>query len=106
MSKHQQEMILWIDSSRGQYIPQAFALSFANRAKNVTGVDEDTWAILEAGPEHEEYWDAWSSIDNAFIIADNGLRYHVLHDEDVWLVPVGMEWNDKKGSFVWPWRKK
>ena len=97
------EMLLWLSDARGQYIPRDFASSFVDRTKHVTGVDDETWSILEAGPDHESYWDAWTDVcDNAKIADERGNVYSIWQDGDCWLVPVGMEWDDKDNCFRWP----
>lgn len=97
------DMMLWLDDHRGIYIPRDFAKSFANRDKHVTGVSTKYWAILEAGPDHELYWDTWSSVcDTAIITDDNGHKFRVYQDGACGLVPEGMEWNDETESFDWP----
>jgi hypothetical protein len=96
------EMALWLSDARGIYIPRDFAASFANRAATVSGVTEEDWAILDAGPDHEFYWDAWSDVcDNATITME-GVEYSIHQDGDCWLVPDGMEWSDREETFVWP----
>lgn len=96
-------MILWLNDARGMYLPRDFANSFADRAKTVAGVSDDDWAILEAGPDHELYWDVWSDVcDHALITDDKGVQYRINQDGDCWLVPVGMEWDDKADTYVWP----
>lgn len=96
------EMILWLSDARGIYIPRDFAGSFADRAKQVIGVTDEDWAILEAGPDHELYWDAWTDIEQNAIIHDGELTYSIHNDGDCWLVPSGMEWDEDKETFVWP----
>jgi hypothetical protein len=97
------DMLLWLSDARGTYIPRDFANSFADRAKSVSGVSDENWAVLEAGPDHEEYWDTWTDVcDWAIVTDDNGNRYRVYQDGDCWLVPVGMEWSDDENGFVWP----
>jgi hypothetical protein len=44
--------MLWLNDALGVYILRDFANSFADRAKSVTGVDAETWTILESGPDH------------------------------------------------------
>jgi hypothetical protein len=105
MTKARPEPMLWLDDHRGQYIPQDFATSFSTRDKDVTGVSDENWAILEAGPDHEWYWDAWTEVcDNAVITANDGdgTKYTVHQDGACWLIPEGMEWSDKAEFFVWP----
>lgn len=97
------EMLLWLDDHRGMYIPRDFANSFANRAAAVQGVDNETWAILENGPDDEWYWEAWDDVCGHAIITDGaGVQYRIYQDGDCWLVPVDMEWNDETGTFEWP----
>jgi hypothetical protein len=82
--------ILFADSSRGVYIPQFFAESI--RRECVTGVDSGDWAILETGPDHEQYWDAWNDVESRAIVTDsNGQEFCLYQDGDLWLVPI--EWN-------------
>ena len=97
------EPLLWLDDHRGQYIPRDFASSFVDRAKHVSGVDAETWATLEAGPDAEWYWEAWQDVlDNAEITDEHGTQFTVYQDGACWLIPVGMEWSDVDEFFVWP----
>lgn len=97
------EPMLWLDDHRGIYIPRDFAASFADRAKSVRGVSDDNWSILESGPDHEWYWEAWNDVcDRATVTDDNGVEHFVHQDGACWLVPVGMEWDDATEFFVWP----
>lgn len=106
------EPLLWLNDARGQYIPRDFATSFADRAKAVSGVTGEQWAILEHGPEggldskdgpNDLYWDVWEEVcDSASITDDQGVQFFVYQDGDCWLIPVGMEWSDEAGFFVWP----
>ena len=104
MTKTKPDTMLWLSDARGQYIPRDFANSFADRAKHVSGVSAETWAILEQGPEAESYWDAWQEVcDNAVITDENGVKFFVDQDGDCWLVPVGMVWDeDNSGGWIWP----
>jgi hypothetical protein len=96
------EPLLWLNDARGVYIPRDFATSFADRAKTVAGVSGDDWEILEAGPEHELYWDTWNDVEqNAVVTDDKGHKFRIHQDGDCWLIPEGMEWSDEDG-FVWP----
>jgi len=96
------EPLLWLSDSRGIYIPRDFARSFADRAKSVVGVDDEDWAILEEGPDHDWYWDAWTEVlDRATVTDENGVEFTVYQDGDCWLIPRGMEWSDADGFFVW-----
>jgi hypothetical protein len=94
--------ILWLDDHRGRYIPRDFANSFSDRASTVKGVDAETWEILEDGPDHEFYWEAWQEVENSARVIIDGHQYRVYQDGDCWLIPDGMEWSDNAAFFVWP----
>lgn len=72
---------LFLDSNRGVYIPQHFAELID--VQDWTGIDAEDLDVLRAGPDAEEYWDAWTSVlDNA-----ETRDGRVLHqDGDLWLV--------------------
>lgn len=95
------DVLLFLSDARGVYIPRDFALSVKRDC--VANVDAEQWAILEAGPDHEHYWDVWSEVcDDATVTdPDTGIVYAVHQDGDCWLVPAGMEWDDARG-FYWP----
>ena len=97
------DMLLWLSDVRGQYISHDFANSFSDRDKNVSGVDKDDWLILEAGPDHEYYWEAWEDVSNNAVITDeNGVKFTVYQNGDCWLIPEGMEWDDREECFKYP----
>ena len=106
-------MLLWLSDARGVYIPRDFAKSFSDRAKSVSGVSDEDWAILERGPDYEDengvcvcneaYWDTWSDVEQtATVTDDNGVKYSVYQNGDCWLIPHGMEYNEETDGFDWP----
>ena len=96
------EPMLWLSDARGIYIPRDFVSSFANLA-SLSGVSDEDKAILEAGPDHEWYWEAWDDVlNNATVTDDKGNVFTVYQDGDCWLIPEGMEWSDENEFFVWP----
>lgn len=97
------DMQLWLDSGRGVYIPRDFANSFKDRAASVAGVRDEDWSTLEKGPDEEWYWEAWTNVTNNAIVTDeNGVKYQVHQDGDVWLIPEGMEYQEENDTFAWP----
>lgn len=97
------EPLLWLSDARGIYIPRDFAASFKDRSKSVSGVSAEDWSILDAGPDHEHYWEAWDDVlRDACVTDDDGIRFHVYQEGDLWLIPDGMEYDDDSGQFIWP----
>jgi len=99
------EPLLWLGDSHGVYVPKAFADSFGDdlRGKAVSGVSDEDWKILEAGPDHEAYWDAWCEVEQkARITMPDGVEYTIYQEGDCWLIPVGMVWSEATEWFIWP----
>ena len=85
---------LLLDGARGIYIPQNFAEIVKREC--VEGVSEEQWAIFEAGPEHEWYWEAWDEVLNSAIVTNPSTheRFTLYQDGDLWLIPEDAEWPD------------
>ena len=73
---------LLVDSRHGQYVPQVFAETVRRELFGETISAED-WAILEAGPEHESYWDCWHDVLSS-AETDDGVS--LWQDGDLWAV--------------------
>lgn len=83
--------ILWLDGWRGIYIPRDFAESFGNdgRMKSVFNVSDEEWKVLEAGPNHDHYWDVWDEVlQKAEIVFPDNNTYRLYQDNDLWLIPA------------------
>lgn len=66
-----------VDGHHGIYAPQITARILALQNWSV----EDQ-AILEAGPDHDEYWDAWDlCLRDCEVEGPNGERYRLAEDE-------------------------
>jgi hypothetical protein len=93
--------ILYLSDARGVYIPRDFALG--TRRECITGLSNDVLPILEAGPEHELYWDAWTCAETNARVTDpqTGVVYSLWQDGDLWLIPDGMEWCEETQGFAW-----
>ena len=73
--------VLFADSARGIYIPQHFAQA-ADRSK-FTGINAEQWSILEAGPEHGHYWEAWDEVLDGAETECGGVLWQ---DGDLWIL--------------------
>jgi hypothetical protein len=93
-------MLLWLSDNRGIYIPRDFATSFIDRTNAVSGVRDEDWKVLEAGPDHEWYWESWDSVLQNAIVNIDGVKHTLHQDGDLWLIPEGMVWCDEKDKFI------
>ena len=75
-----------IDGANGIYVPQVFAQNFEPEK---WGVDAETIAILLAGPDHEQYWDAWGDVEGYVERDWDGKRWVLCQDGDLWAQCVG-----------------
>jgi hypothetical protein len=73
---------LLVDSHHGQYVPQVFAETI--KRELFPSITAEDWAILEAGPDHESYWDAWSDIEMSAETSDGVSLWS--SEGDLWAV--------------------
>ena len=73
---------LMVDSHHGIYIPQIFAETVRRDLFGETISAED-WAILETGPDHENYWEVWDDVLNSAETEDG---ISLFQDGDLWAV--------------------
>lgn len=75
---------LLVADRQGVYIPQSFA---ENNSYEWLGLLDEDIRILNSGPDHPEYWDAWNDvIGSAFLIDTQGNKWHLWQDGDLWAV--------------------
>ena len=92
---------LYLDSNRGQYIPQHFFMK--TKPETITWhCDADTKAwILEScsDPDNEDYWEAWNDAECYGMVSvtnpETNVEYTLYQDGDLWLIPVGAEWPEQ-----------
>jgi hypothetical protein len=96
--------LLLLSDARGIYIPRDFTLHVGR--DYVSGISDEDWEILAAGPDgpdHEHYWDTWEHVlNNAEVTSDEGVKYFLNQEGDLWLIPKGMEWDDEADGWRWP----
>lgn len=82
--------VLLCNSAHGQFIPQLMAQELVDAGWDSI-LPEDV-EICKAGPEHEGYWEAWTSVlDNAvFIDPATKDTYMLYQDGDLWAYNVSM----------------
>lgn len=70
---------LLLTDARGIYIPRDFAMYF----EDMDHVSDEDMEILKAGPDHEQYWDAWDAVlQNASNVV-NGKVWRLYQDGDL-----------------------
>lgn len=69
-----EKVYVLVDSQRGIYMPQFFARTYAALYK----LDPKDREVLEAGPYHPDYWEAWDSVlDSTERVDAEGHKWHL-----------------------------
>lgn len=102
-ARREAERELFLSDTRGVYIPRDFAQCV--HREQVIGVSPEDWEVLEAGPDHEWYWETWQSVcDNAVITSkESGTVYTLDQNGDLWIIERGAEYNEQEDTYyVYP----
>ena len=76
--------------SHGVYIPQLWCADIDETQAKIIGADWDAVKICSSGPDHEYYWDAWTSIlDDVSMTDKDGIVWRLYQDGDLWEIPDG-----------------
>jgi hypothetical protein len=76
---------LLLDSNRGVYIPQVFATDFDIKLPAKIKAD------LKAGPRSENYWESWNWVLDNVTFVEEGTKYSLYQDGDLWAIPEGFD---------------
>ena len=87
---------LLLGSNRGTYIPQHFVEDFDMAEWHVS---EDDAEILRAGPDHELYWETWANVEDRAYLVDDGRKYHLHLDGDLFAVAYAALTDDECRDF-------
>ena len=113
--RNRQDPLLYLDDHRGIYIPRDFARDTYREC--ISGVKSEDLDYLageytptgdddpddHGGPDGEFYWDTWQTVlDNAIVTDKSGNVFRLYQDGAVWLIPDGMEWDDREEWYRWP----
>ena len=83
-------MELLCDSHHGVYIPQIMVGRLVSAGWQ--GIPDWCAEILSAGPDHDDYWEAWAHVqDHATFTDADGSVWYLWQDGDLWAVPAN-EW--------------
>jgi hypothetical protein len=91
---------LYLDGSRGQYIPQNFFEITKPECINWHDLDADKDAIKADCMELDSdfHHDCWTDVlDNVTLInPDTKVEYTLYQDGDLWIIPVNAEWPENE----------
>lgn len=99
-AKTNEGVILFADGARGIYIPQYFAQSI--KKEMVRGVSDEDWQILEAGPDHDLYWETWDTVERNAEVTLDGHKYTLTYGEgggDLFLICPELMSDEEKENF-------
>ena len=88
MKTIEEKAILICDSHYGVYIPQIVTEEFINDERfDWSDVSEESVQTLLKGCDEEFYWESWEDVLDNLKIEIDGEKYHMIQNEDVWLIP-------------------
>jgi hypothetical protein len=84
---------LLLSDSHGIYIPKLWADEIGDQEEaEALMIDWADVLILQAGPDHELYWGAWTQVlDHAQWTDLNGREWRLLQNGDLWAVDASVE---------------
>lgn len=84
---------LLVDSNRGVFVAQSFAKTYTDH-----NIKADDLAILLEGPDNDDYFETWEDVLSYCELTDqDGNKFTLHHDCDLWAVPVGFDWDTLEG---------
>lgn len=86
-SQRLSEPVCIVDGHFGIYVPQAWAERYGQQAVDSAGVDTRDLRILLAGPDHPDYWDAWTDVLDAYCHEVDGVSHFLWQDGDLFEYP-------------------
>ncbi len=72
-----------LDGSRGRYVPHQFVISGWAEKMNVCPKDQK---ILKEGPDNPDYWETWDDVVATATFTENGNKYGLEQEGDLFLV--------------------
>lgn len=88
MKTIEKKAILIRDSHHGVYIPHIVTEAFINDERfDWSDVSDESVKTLLNGCDEEFYWESWEDVLNNLKIEVDGEPYHMIQNQDVWLIP-------------------
>lgn len=101
MSEKFQAVQLLLSDARGIYIPRDF-LDILNSSNWVLPEDNEHYLSDLSDPNSEYYWEAWDwVIDNAKYVDEQGNKFTLFQDGDLWAVCYEKMTNEEREFFGW-----
>jgi len=105
-TKSKSGVSLLLSESWGQYIPKQFATAYHFITSNADcqpgwkNVGEWQLETCLAGPEDNDYWEAWDAVlSTAEHIDQDGNEWTLLQDGDLWAICPALMTNEEKLNF-------
>jgi len=94
------EPVLVLLDAHGVYIPQLWCSDIDQAQAEAIGANWQDVQTCQAGPDTDWYWEAWDSIlDSVQVTDENGVRWTLFQNGDLWEVPDGASFDLTAGEF-------
>ena len=88
MAKFTNQPQILLNDSNGIYIPQLWAAGLIETDCPQLNIDWSDVQTIQAGPDHELYWQAWDDITQSYEATDDqGIKWTLYQNGDLWELP-------------------
>lgn len=77
---------LLLSDCHGIYIPQFYCQTLSEEEAEDSDISWEDVLICQAGPDEERYWEAWQQICDSAEWEEDGERWNLLQNGDLWQV--------------------
>ena len=89
------ESRLALSDRHGIYIPQLYCNQIDEKIAEEMNIEMEDVLICQSGPEHEWYWESWDLITSNAEWIENGVKWRLYQNGDLWEVPEGFSFDEE-----------
>ena len=86
---------LALSDRHGIYIPQLYCNQIDKNIVEEMNVEMEDVLICQSGPDHEWYWESWDLITSNAQWIENGVKWYLHQNGDLWEVPEGFSFDEE-----------
>jgi hypothetical protein len=79
----------------GIYIPQLYCNHIDEKIAKEMNIPMEDVLICQSGPDHEWYWESWNAIISNAEWIEDGVKWGLHQDGDLWEVPEGFSFDEE-----------
>lgn len=84
-----------LSDRNGIYIPQLYCNHIDEKIAKEMNISMEDVLICQSGPDHEWYWESWDAIISNAEWIEDGVKWGLHQDGDLWEVPEGFSFDEE-----------